>query len=104
MGEINPLIGQHPSLTRTLEWDDPELRAITRIRFIGDSWHGPFDLSYCHGLDTDGSPVRVRIPTYQVCASGAYIVTALVADAKRSGVYLKRLCGGDISDVLSVCW
>jgi hypothetical protein len=88
----------------TLGWDDPQLKAITRIRFIADSWAGPFDLSYCLGRDIEGRQVRVRIPTYQVMGSGATVTRSLVEAAKRDGVYLRGLCGGDIRSVVSLCW
>lgn len=104
MAEINPLTEGHVARPVTLDWTDPELARITRIRFVGDQWRGPFDLSYCHGEHRDGSPVRVRIPTYQV-VGGRNIKGALIADARRDGVYLKVLCTGrSIDDVLSVCW
>jgi hypothetical protein len=95
---------EHSATERiTLDWDSPELVRIIRIRFVGDTWSGPFDLSYCLGVDDEGRQVRVRIPTYQVWG-GRNIVRQLVADAKRSGVYLRRLCDGPIDDVLSVCF
>lgn len=88
----------------TLDWTDPRLVRITRIRFLGDSWAGPFDLSYAWGVDAAGTPVRVRIPTYQVRGPGRTILAALVRDARRDRLFLKELCGGDINDVLSVMW
>ena len=88
----------------TLEWTDPELKRIIRIRFLGDSWAGPFDLSYCLGEDQAGRQVRVRIPTYQVMGNGSSIKRALVEDARRDGVYLSGLCGGSIDNALSVLW
>jgi len=101
--EINPLVEPHVARNFTLEWTDPDLAAITRIRFVGDSWAGPMDLSYCHGTTRHGTPCRVRIPTYQVMG-GRNIKPQLVADAKAAGVFLKGLCGGSIDDVLSVIW
>jgi hypothetical protein len=95
---------EHSATERvTLDWDDPALLRIIRIRFVGDTWSGPFDLSYCLGTDMQGRQVRVRIPTYQVFG-GRNIVRQLVADAQRAGVYLRGLCGGPIDDVLSVCY
>lgn len=106
MPEINELIGEHPTIEGPiLDWTDPELAAITRIRFLGDSWQGPWDLSYVHGLDRDGKDRRVRIPTYQVHGKGRQaIIRALVADARKDGVYLKELCGGSFDNALSVSW
>jgi len=107
MPEINGIedsgILHADTLDVTLDWTDPQLAAITRIRFIGDSWAGPFDLSYCLGKDTDGNQVRVRIPCYQVPGRASAIKRELVEAAKRDGVYLKGLCG-DIGDVVSILW
>jgi len=88
----------------TLGWDDPELAAIIRLRFIADSWRGPFDLSYALGRDTEGRQVRVRIPVYQIMGNGGTVTRTLVEAAKRDGVYLRGLCGGDIRGVVSLCW
>lgn len=88
----------------TLDWTDPALAQIIRIRFVGDRWAGPFDLSYVLGLDTEDRQVRVRIPVYQVRGKGSRIKPELVEAARQDGIYLKRLCGGDIDSVLSVIW
>jgi len=101
--EINPLTEPHVARTVTLAWTDPELAAITRIRFVGDSWTGPMDLSYCHGTARDGTPVRVQLPVYQVMG-GRWIKPQLVTAAKADGIFLAGLCGGSIDDVLSVIW
>lgn len=103
MPEINPLVEAHVARPTTYDWHDPDLAAITRIRFIGDRWSGPMDLSYCHGTTRHGTPCRVRIPVTMVMG-GANITKSLVAAAKADGIYLAGLCGGRIGDVLSVCW
>lgn len=88
----------------TLDWTDPKLKRITRIRFIGDSWSGPFDLSYVLGEDDQGRQVHVRIPLYQVMGKGGTIKGELIAEARRDKVWLTGLCGGSIDSALSVMW
>lgn len=108
MPEINSLdetgIRHRETKDITLDWTDPGLKAITRIRFLADSWRGPFDLSYCLGLDREDRQVRVRIPCYQIHDSGGQVVRTLVRHAKHDGVYLAGLCGGDIRSVVSLSW
>ena len=108
MPEINSLedtgIRHRETKDITLDWTDPQLKAITRIRFLADSWRGPFDLSYCLGVDREDRQVRVRIPCYQIHASGGQVVPTLVRFARADGVYLRGLCGGAISDVVSLSW
>lgn len=90
--------------TRTIGWTDPDLKEIIRIRFIADRYSGPWDLSYCHGRDQQGLKVRVQLPVYQVHGKGGAVVWRLVEAAKADGIYLRGLCGGNIEQVLSLCW
>jgi hypothetical protein len=86
-----------------LELGDPELVRIDRIRYVGDAWGGPFDLSYAHGTDAAGNKVRVGGLPYQVLG-GRNVRRALFGAATQAGVGLNRLCGGHVDDVPSLCW
>jgi hypothetical protein len=93
----------HVAIERTLDLSDPELVRIIRIRYLGDSWHGPFDLSYAHGELADGTRVRVAGLPDPVFGKGERaIVAALFRAATEAGRGLNRLCGGKVRDVLSV--
>lgn len=90
-------------ITGTLRLSDPALVRIIRIRYLGDSWAGPFDLSYAHGEDAEGKRVRVADLPYHVMGRGERsILTAIFEAGNREGRGMNRLCGGRVRDVLSV--
>jgi hypothetical protein len=84
----------------TLDWNDPELAAIIRIRFLSDPGFPMFDVSYALGRTTDGDQCRVRLPRGQY-GKRTYL-SELYADARADGIRsLNRLCGGHVRDVIS---
>ena len=97
-GETNGLV--NPSkyheavthrITETLYWDDARLKQITRVRLVSDPGFPAWDLSYCHGLDVDGNPVQVELPFSQLPKGKGRIQGAIIAHAKRDGVFAKGL-------------
>jgi len=107
MGEINGIhdVGytHDQPIERTLDLADPELVRIIRIRYIGDAWSQPLDHSYTHGETASGERVWVGGLPYQV-RSGRTLKRELYEAATEVGVNLNRLCGGHLTDVLSVLW
>jgi len=91
-----------PSSARTIDWTDPSLARITRIRFLSDPGFPCWDLSYCWGETKSGERVRVRanelsqLPKYVKYGLKGAIVTA----ARAAGVNAKAL-GIFASEVLS---
>lgn len=94
VSESNPLPnGYHEKITekisRRVYWSDPSLKAVIRLRLLGD-WDFPaLDVSYCHGVLRDGTPVDVELPFSQLPKRGWK--RALVAHAKKDGVYAAGL-------------
>ncbi len=82
-----------------IEWTDPDLAQIIRIRLLSDPGFPAWDVSYVLGLLHDGTQVKVRVPFYQV--SKRRYLNDMYTHARRDGVYLNRLCGGNVQDVLS---
>lgn len=98
------LVGRTEGGTITLAWTDPRLDRIVRIRYVADSYRGPWDLSYVHGETTEGDPCRVTGLPYQIHRPGGAVIGELIGAARRESIYLKGLCGGDIGAVVSLCW
>jgi len=102
LSEIDPSGTYHQTpIERTLDLSDPELVRIIRIRYIGDSWRGPLDLSYVHGETADGARVRVQGLPYQI-RDPRRLRGELYAAADAAGVRLNALCGGHVNNVLSL--
>ena len=80
-------------------WNDERLASIIRIRLLTDRTYPAWDVSYVLGKLTTGEQVRVRVPFHQLPKRGS--VRMMVDYAKRDGVFLRGLCGGDIEDVVS---
>ena len=84
----------------TLDWNDPKLAEIIRIRFLSDRGFPLYDVSYVLGRDVDGNQVRVALPRHQY-GKRTYL-SELYADARADGIRsLNRLCGGHVKNVLS---
>lgn len=73
----------------TVAWDDAALASIVRLRLISDPGFPAWDVSYCWGRLTDGTPVRVSLPFFQLPKRN--LNGAIVEEAKRAGVFAKRL-------------
>jgi hypothetical protein len=93
--ETNPIINhsayEYPAKDNIVEWNDPSLKRITRLRLVSD-WGFPcWDVSYCHGELHDGTIVRVHLPFYQLEKYGDNIYTQIIRYAKNDKVYAKGL-------------
>lgn len=75
--------------SQTIYWADPQLAKITRLRLLSDPGFPFWDVSYCYGELRDGTAVRVSLPFYQLPKRG--VNGAIIAAAKRDGVYAKGL-------------
>lgn len=73
----------------TIEWDDPDLAKVLRLRLIGCCREYPFwDISYCYGQLRDGRRVRVNLPVSRLNNRWK---AHLVALGKRDGVFVAGL-------------
>lgn len=80
----------------TVDWTDPRLASIDRLRYIGEG--GILDFSYCLGTLRDGTKVHVRVPVYQVVRPQT-LRNALLKAAWADHVFLKGLGGFDAISV-----
>ena len=72
-----------------VQWNDPNLIKVLRLRLIGCSREYPFwDVSYCYGEMRDGSRVRVELPEYRLNRQWK---AHLIRLAKLDRVYAKGL-------------
>jgi hypothetical protein len=75
--------------SETVQWNDPQLARVLRLRLIGCCREYPFwDVSYCYGELRDGSRVRVMLPEHQLNRQWK---SHLIQLAKRDGVFAKGL-------------
>jgi hypothetical protein len=99
-GETNPITKADRELMEkaeiTVDWNDPRLGRISRLRLLTDPGFPMWDVSYCYGLLKDGTPVKVGLPFDQLPRRG--MREAIVKWAKRDKVYAK---GIGIFDALS---
>lgn len=72
-----------------VDWSDKRLARIMRLRLLSDPGYPAWDVSYCHGVLTDGTECTVQLPFDQV--PKGKVSAFIVAHAKRDGVYAKRL-------------
>ena len=70
-----------------VDWTTKGLR-ITRLRLLSDPGFPAWDVSYCHGI-LDGEHVDVQLPFSQL--PKRKMVSAIVAHAKRDGVFAKGI-------------
>ena len=56
----------HAQFDTLVMWDDPTLSHVTRLRLLSDPGFPVWDVSYCHGVLKDGTPVRVGLPFSQL--------------------------------------
>jgi hypothetical protein len=93
--EIRESLGGEVYLT------DPRLVRITRLRLVTDPGFPMWDLSYCYGVLSDGTNVRVELPWWQF--SKRNLKGDLIAMCREAGVYGKKL--GLLDDsVISKLW
>lgn len=77
-------------ITDRIQWTDPRLAKIVRLRLLSDAGYPAWDVSYCHGQLKDGSYVDVELPFSQL-AKGRSISSQIVAYAQRDKVYARGL-------------
>lgn len=82
----------------TVDWTDPQLSMITRLRLVSDPSFPFWDLSYCYGMMKDGTRVKVQVPFFQIPKNNVkgYIINC----AKKDKVFAKGL---HIFDAISYC-
>ncbi len=92
-GNIRDLGMEHwlPADARTVNWADPELKEITRVRYISDPGFPFWDLSYCWGLMKDGERVRVQLGQGMYQVPKRNFKGHMIEAARRDGVFLKGL-------------
>lgn len=78
-------------ITRRVDWTDPELARVTRLRLLSDPGFPAWDVSYCHGVLKSGEPVEVVLPFDQLPKGRGKFLRAIVDHAIRDGVHAKRL-------------
>lgn len=61
----NEYHGQY-SREKMVDWTDPSLARITRLRLLTDPGFPLWDVSYCHGELNDGTKVHVQLPFSQL--------------------------------------
>jgi hypothetical protein len=83
----------------TVDWTDPDLKRIVRLRLLADS--GVADVSYCWGVLKDGTKVHVDLPFDQLRSRN--IKGQILKYAARDKVYAKGLGVFD-ADVLSILY
>ncbi len=73
-----------------VEWTDPRLAKIERLRLLSDPGFPMWDVSYCFGRLKDGTACRVELPFDQLRKSEK-INAQIVKYAIRDKVYAKGL-------------
>ena len=99
--ETNPITDEihafREAIEHTVDFADPALDKIVRLRLLTDPGFPFYDVSYCYGTLKDGTPVRVNLPLHQFPKRG--LTRALVDMAKDAGKYGK---GMGLLDNLSI--
>ena len=76
---------------KTLDWQEKDLKEITRLRFVSSAGYPCWDISYCFGIDTDENEVRVILPFEKVRKGKGNIHKAIIEHAKKDKVFAKGL-------------
>jgi hypothetical protein len=82
-----------------IDWADPRLAKVTRLRLLTDPGFPAWDVSYCHGVLKDGRNCEVELPFSQLPKRG--MGRAIITAAIRDGVHAKRL---GIFNAISKLW
>jgi hypothetical protein len=72
-----------------LNWNDKDLKKVTRLRLISNIGYPVWDVSYCTGIDVNGNEVRVALP-FAAIKKGK-IAETIIEYAKKDNVYAKGL-------------
>lgn len=83
----------------SVQWTDPRLARVTRLRLVSDPGFPFWDVSYCHGILHDGRPCRVDLPFNQLPRKG--LRRAIVEHARRDKVYAIGL--GIFDNISTLC-
>ena len=83
----------------TLEWNDPQLAVVTRLRLLSDPGFPFWDVSYCHGYTKDRKKVNVALPFSQLPKRN--MKGTIIAYAKKDGVYAKGI--GILDNISTLC-
>lgn len=81
----------------TVDWRTKGLY-VTRLRLLSDPGYPYWDVSYCHGV-LDGKHVDVQLPFSELPKRG--MKAAIIAEAKRDGVYAKGI--GILDNISTLC-
>lgn len=73
-----------------VEWTDPNLAKIERLRLLSDPGFPMWDVSYCYGRLKDGTACRVDLPFDQL-RKDRKINAQIIEYAKKDKVYAKGL-------------
>jgi len=77
------------TIEKTVDWRDPELARVVRLRLLSDPGYPVWDVSYCHGVLKDGTYVNVDLPFDQLPKRN--MNATIVAWAKRDRVFARGL-------------
>ena len=80
----------HHRERRIVDWTDPQLQKVTRLRLLSDPGFPFWDVSYCYGVLRDGTEVEVRTSIYNLHKRKS-ISSQIVAFAIKAGVNAKKL-------------
>ena len=83
----------------TVDWADPALAQITRLRLLTEPGFPMYDVSYCWGALHDGTKVEVQLPFHQLPRKN--MRGAIIEAAKQDRVYASGL---GLFDALSILW
>ncbi len=73
-----------------VEWTDPQLAKIERLRLLSDPGYPVWDVHYCYGRLKNGQAVKVDLPFDQLRKNRS-INSQIIEYAKKDGVYAKGL-------------
>ena len=73
-----------------VEWTDPRLAKIERLRLLSDPGYPEWDVHYCYGRLKDGTAVKVDLP-FDRLLKRRTISSQIVEYAQKDKVYAKGL-------------
>ena len=82
--------------SKRVYWTTEGLK-VTRLRLVSDAGFPAWDVSYCHGVLKDGTPVTVQLPFSQIpkmtypCPTHGYGKGYIVSLAKKEKIFAKGL-------------
>jgi hypothetical protein len=79
-----------PETAEFIEWTDPRLARVYRLRLLSDRGVPHWCVSYCWGLLKDGTKVRITLP-FETLPKGRTMKAAIIKAANMDRVFAKRL-------------